>query len=118
MAAAVAAVRTVPVVRYSDRMQHAYDIPQSRRAEYDALLSLLLSGADRDDAETGEMAAWIAASSLKDGHLWRGMGLENREELRAMMRENFSVLYEENAKDMRWKRFFYKRLCGWEGFDA
>lgn len=105
-------------MRYSDRMQHVSDIHENRRAEYDALVSLLLSDADRRDPATEELARWIAASALKDGHLWRGMGLENRDELRAIMRENFSALYEANTKDMRWKRFFYKRLCGWEGFDA
>lgn len=35
-----------------------------------------------------------------------------------MMRESFPTLYEANTKDMRWKKFLYKRLCGWSGFST
>ena len=34
------------------------------------------------------------------------------------MRESFPALEAANDKDMRWKKFLYKRMCGWSGFSA
>ena len=94
------------------------DIPPSRRAEYAALVALLIANAALDDAETRAVAGHIARASLEDGHLWRAMGLPDRGALRDIMRTRFRPLFDANSEDMRWKRFLYKRMCGWSGFDA
>jgi len=93
-------------------------IPESRRQEYEQLRSLLLKNAAVNSDLTLHRAEWIARSAIEPGHLWRSMGLTGREELRELLRESFPALEAANTKDMRWKRFFYKRICGWSGFSA
>lgn len=94
------------------------DIPEARRAEYDALVDLLCAEAGPDDAEARPLAEWIARASLQDGHLWRSMELPERGDLRRIIERHFPALAEANERDMRWKKFFYKRLCGWPGFEG
>jgi nitrogen fixation protein NifQ len=96
------------------------DIPEERLGEYEQLLELLLEGRTEgmDADEVRSVAERIASSALEDGHLWRAMGLSSRDELRTLMRERFRPLYEANDRDMRWKNFFYKRMCGWDGFST
>lgn len=97
-------------------MPHPLDIPPERVAEYDALLSLLMAHAVPDDPDVPEVADRVARGCLQDGHLWRSMELESREELRRLMETSFPSLAADNAQDMRWKKYLYKRLCGWSGF--
>lgn len=77
---------------------------------------MLMEYADPADAEALAAADVIARGSLLDGHLWRAMQLESRGELRAMMETHFPELAAGNTRDMRWKKYLYKRLCGWPGF--
>lgn len=93
-------------------------IPPARRAEYDALFVLLVEHAEPGDRGAPATAARIALAALGEGHLWREMRLESRHELRGLFERRFPSLAAANDKDMRWKRFLYKRLCGWEGFHA
>jgi nitrogen fixation protein NifQ len=94
------------------------DIPADRRREYAGLLELLLSHASQDDSAAGAVADRIARGSLRDGHLWRAMELESRQELRDLFETHFPELAAGNTKDMRWKKYLYKRLCGWPGFEG
>lgn len=91
-------------------------IPAEKLAEYEALIALLVADASPDDPHVESAARAIARAALEPGHLWRSMGLASRDELRAIFAEHFPELYAANDKDMRWKKFLYKRLCGWEGF--
>ncbi|MHB8761577.1 MAG: nitrogen fixation protein NifQ [Coriobacteriia bacterium] len=91
-------------------------IPPARRDEFDALLGLLLEHSEGMEAPV--MAKRIALACMGDQHLWRDMRLGGRAELRAIFEVNFPSLAEANDRDMRWKRFLYKRLCGWQGFDG
>lgn len=93
-------------------------IPESRRDEYEQLLRLLLDHALSNDEVTLARAEWIARSALEPGHLWVSMGLTERGELRVILRESFPALEAANDRDMRWKKFFYRRICGWVGFTA
>lgn len=97
-------------------MERDIDIPLERHAEYEALVALLVDAADPTDSEAPRLARFIAARSMEPGHLWRSMGLESRDELKRLMATHFRPLYDANDRDMRWKKFFYKRLCGWPGF--
>lgn len=92
------------------------DIPAERQAEYTALVSLLMESAASDDAEAQRVAEWVAGAALQPGHLWRSMGVADRSELRCILETHFAELAAGNTKDMRWKKYFYKRLCGWPGF--
>ena len=94
------------------------EIPSDRRDEYEAVQALLMSYAAEDDADAARVAEWIAHSSLGDQHLYKDMGFRDRSQVRALMEKHFPEFAAENDKDMRWKKFIYRRLCGWEGFHA
>jgi len=99
-------------------MDDTQGIPEDRADEFRQLVDLLMEHASPDDAAAPSVAEWVARSALAPGHLWRAMGLESREEVRALMREHFPALEAANDRDMRWKMFLYKRICGWSGFNA
>jgi nitrogen fixation protein NifQ len=46
------------------------------------------------------------------------MRLSDRAELRTLLEQHFPELAAGNTKDMRWKKYLYKRLCGWPGFEG
>lgn len=90
-----------------------------RAEEYDALVALLLANAsDSADPATPQVAAAIAAACLGQEHLWRDLGLPERPALRTLITEYFAPLAAENDRDIRWKLFFYRKLCGWGGFST
>lgn len=94
------------------------DIPASRGTEYDGIFGLLMEHAAAGDAEAASVADRIARGCLADGHLWRAMELMSRSELRELFETHFPELAAGNTKDMRWKKYLYKRLCGWPGFEG
>ncbi len=61
------------------------------------------------------MAELIATASLGFNHLWQDLGLDSRQELKALMQVCFPELVERNANNMRWKKFFYREMCQEEG---
>lgn len=90
-----------------------------RAEEYDALLALLLANAtDPSDPDTREVASAVAAGCLGQAHLWHDLGLPERPALRALISAYFAPLAAENDRDIRWKLFFYRKLCGWGGFST
>ena len=97
---------------YTDIMNRRPDIVPSRLREYEALLGLLSEHAVVGDALAPVVAERIARASLEPGHLWRAMQLDDRSELRGLFETHFPELAAGNIKDMRWKMYLYKRLCG------
>lgn len=61
------------------------------------------------------LARLIAVASLGFNHLWQDLGLDSRQQLRALMASCFPELVNMNDKNMRWKKFFYKQLCALGG---
>jgi len=57
------------------------------------------------------MAATVAAGCMGGNHLWRDLGLSNRDALSELLNSNFPTLASKNVNDMKWKKFFYKQLC-------
>lgn len=68
----------------------------------------------------GRLSAWLAAAiarrAMKDDHLWQDLGLFERPELGRLIARHFPVLHAGNSRNMRWKKYFYRRLCEAEGF--
>lgn len=91
-------------------------VPGERQGEYDALVALLMENASPADELSRYWAQRISRASLEPTHLFQAMGMSSRDELTAVMRERFNPLFLGNTKNMRWKKYLYKRLCGWEGF--
>lgn len=59
----------------------------------------------------------VAHRATRANHLWQDLGLANREELSRLMIRHFSTLALRNNQDMKWKKFFYRMICGDEGFN-
>lgn len=97
-------------------MTCSQDSAAAQGAEYDALVGLLMEAASPEDGEAPGVAAWIARSALMDGHLYKAMGLADRSEVRALMEHHFPAVAAGNDRDMRWKKYLYRRMCGWPGF--
>jgi len=91
-------------------------VPPDRVDEYEDIIKLLLDHKSGFGHAAEEVAYWVAASCLMDGHLWRAMELADRKELSELLAFHFHPLFEKNTGDMKWKKFFYKQICEREGF--
>ncbi len=107
-----------PNTCYTYLMSGHGDIPKERQNEYRALVDLLLESAAPGDDEAAAVADRISRASMQPGHLWRAMELDDRSELRALFETHFPALAAGNTKDMRWKKYLYKLMCGWPGFEG
>lgn len=82
-----------------------------RNDEMADIVQLLLEHRRDGSEEIRWLAHAIAAACLGNDHLWRDMGLSSRDVLSDLLRGYFGPLYEKNAGNMKWKKFFYKLLC-------
>ena len=64
----------------------------------------------------GWMVAIVARRAMAPRHLWQDLGLLERAELTRLMSEWFPTLVAANVDNMKWKKFFYRKLCELEGF--
>jgi nitrogen fixation protein NifQ len=83
----------------------------------EALLRELLAAHRARNDEAGHwLVAILARRSMRDDHLWQDLGLFNRAELGRLLRRHFPALHAGNVNNMRWKKYFYRRICELEGF--
>ncbi len=97
--------------------------PAPLEAEEEMLLDLLLAhAAVRPDRRVGEpdlsaiLARMIARRAMRPDHLWQDLGLFDRSELNRLLARHFPTLHAGNTADMKWKKYFYRKLCEAEGF--
>lgn len=90
----------------------------SKRDDNDEVTMMrdLLLAQRSTEGDTGRwLAAMIARRVMEPNHLWADLGLRDRGELSRLLNRHFAPLARRNVKSMRWKRFFYRRLCEDEG---
>lgn len=87
----------------------------SRMLEREDLVKLLGTYAVGEGPETGWIIGLLVAGCLGDDHLWQDLGLWSRSDLSGLISLNFPELAALNDRDMKWKKFLYKRLCEAEG---
>lgn len=87
-----------------------------RAEEEDMLHALLLEHADRNLAMSLYFARIVARRAMRDDHLWQDLGLFERAELTRLLNRHFPKLARGNIHNMKWKKYFYRRLCEAEGF--
>ncbi|MFT4095556.1 MAG: nitrogen fixation protein NifQ [Rhodoblastus sp.] len=87
-----------------------------RDDEEQMVLDLLLAHRADDTRETRWLAAMIARRAMQPNHLWQDLGFADRSWLNEMLRRYFPALHAGNTSDMKWKKYFYRRLCEIEGF--
>lgn len=92
--------------------------PGERHAEYEDVRQLLLAGAHRPDPQVVTLAECVARACMGEDHLWHDLGLPSRAELSALLHEHFPAVAALNTNGMRWKKFFYKRLCDEAGISV
>ena len=95
----------------------------SRHDEYEDLLALLLDAAKASgtlgrDPDVALLAHAVARACMGEDHLWHDLGLPSRLELSALLMEHFTTLAFANTGNMRWKKFFYLKLCEREDIRA
>ncbi|MCG5500599.1 nitrogen fixation protein NifQ [Ectothiorhodospira lacustris] len=86
-----------------------------RMDERRELRELLLSHRRGQDPSEVWLAGIVAAACMGPDHLWQDLGLQSRDQLSWLMRDNFPGLVELNDRDMKWKKFLYRQLCLAEG---
>ncbi|MGE5368752.1 MAG: nitrogen fixation protein NifQ [Chloroflexota bacterium] len=64
----------------------------------------------------GWITAIVARRAMSPRHLWQDLGLLERRELTQLMNDWFPTLAAANTDNMKWKKFFYRKLCELEGF--
>ncbi len=86
--------------------------------EEEVLRDLLLDhlAEDRRSGDGPLVATMIARRAMRPDHLWQDLGLFDRAELGRLLALFFPVLHAGNTNNMRWKKYFYRRLCEAEGF--
>jgi len=91
-------------------------VPESRMDEYEDLRGLLMENLSGRSSGGPIVAEWVAACCMGENHLWQDMGLGSRDELSVLMKKYFRPLFDTNVSDMKWKKFFYRKICEREGF--
>ena len=80
------------------------------------VFDLLLSHGVDASPETRWLAAMVARRAMQPNHLWQDLGLADRSWLNRLLGRYFPALHAGNTSDMKWKKYFYRRLCEMEGF--
>ena len=107
--------RHFPKVRIPNGVRSGLQRPSARSLEWDDLRKLLRRHRAGRDVSELFIADIVCSACLGSDHLWQDLGLFNRAELSALMRQNFPALAARNDRDMKWKKFLYKQLCIAEG---
>ena len=81
--------------------------------EFGDIVEMLWDG--RSQGAEGSHVRW-AAHALACGcfgrtHLWQDMGLSGRDDVSRLLRQTFEPVFLANTTDMKWKKFFYHRVC-------
>jgi nitrogen fixation protein NifQ len=81
--------------------------------EFGDIVEMLWDG--RSQGADGAHVRW-AAHALACGcfgrtHLWQDMGLSGRDDVSRLLRQTFEPVFLANTTDMKWKKFFYHRVC-------
>lgn len=87
----------------------------SRMTEKLELEQFLRGFAVEQNDEMEWLISIIVAACLGENHLWQDLGLFSRDDLSALLKNNFPEMAAQNVHDMKWKKFIYKQLCEIEG---
>jgi nitrogen fixation protein NifQ len=80
--------------------------------------NLLLQNRASGRIEESWIASILAATALHSSHLWEDLGLMGRQEVSQTINRNFPSLGRLNlGSKMRWKKFFYRKLCEQNGLN-
>lgn len=95
----------------SDKDEIRAELLALRQDEYAELTALLMQHRYSKDSANSWLAKIVAAGCLGSEHLWRDLGLSDRQSLTHLFEQHFPALAQRNYQNMRWKKFLYKQLC-------
>lgn len=78
------------------------------------LIALLLAERAGYFASEVWLARIVVSACAGKEHLWRDLGLANRDELSRLLFNAFPVFARTNIGDMKWKKFLYRSYCARE----
>lgn len=88
------------------------DLPRPEAGpDQQAIETLILWRAGVATPEARWLAAILARRAMETRHLWEDLGLPSRPWLSAMIAHFLPGLAAANARNMRWKKFFYRQIC-------
>lgn len=88
------------------------DLPRPEAGpDQQAIETLILWRAGGATPEARWLAAILARRSMETRHLWEDLGLPSRPWLSGMIAHFLPGLAAANARNMRWKKFFYRQIC-------
>ena len=88
----------------------------ARDEEEAQLLELLRRFRVDDTMQTEWIVSIVTRRAMAPRHLWQDLGLRNRNELSALIGRFFPRLAADNVDNMKWKKFFFRKICELEGF--
>ncbi|AAM54794.2 nitrogen fixation protein NifQ (plasmid) [Rhizobium sp. Pop5] len=113
-------LRDIPARSFPARLIRAFALQEASDcvpdAEEQLLRDMLLGHVRPGDPEGVRFAKIIARRSMREDHLWRDLGLLDKAELRRLLFAHFPALVAGNTNNMRWKKYFYRKICEAEGF--
>ncbi|MEJ2608649.1 MAG: nitrogen fixation protein NifQ [Candidatus Thiodiazotropha sp.] len=99
--------RTLTRAEHPPKAEHQEEMADLRK--------LLLKNRSHITDSEHWLADILVSGCMGSDHLWQDLGLWNRAELTKLMEDYFTPLATLNTKNMKWKKFLYKRLCETEG---
>lgn len=108
--------RNFPAVPFDSFGIDPDETEPDRDEEEEILFELLLQHCDPGIAASRQFARIVARRAMRDDHLWQDLGLFERAELTRLLNRHFPSLAAGNTQNMKWKKYFYRKLCEAEGF--
>ncbi|WP_425090886.1 nitrogen fixation protein NifQ [Tropicimonas sp. S265A] len=99
--------RWAPHARLPDLDLPAPEAPEDQRAI--GTLIALRSGLPSSEARW--LTPILARRAMEPRHLWEDLGLPSRLALSDLISRILPGLAKANARNMRWKKFFYRQIC-------
>ncbi|HLP68052.1 MAG TPA: nitrogen fixation protein NifQ [Rhizobium sp.] len=107
--------RNFPAVPFDNFGIDLDEAEPERDEEEEILFELLLQHRNPEIAASLHFARIVARRAMRDDHLWQDLGLFERAELTRLLNRHFPMLAAGNTRNMKWKKYFYRRLCEAEG---
>lgn len=104
-----------PRIKPSELMGFEHSPMCENDEEMEDLRRLIISNRAKRSKSEYWLAEILVFGCLGSDHLWQDLGLWSRDDLSKLMSDHFTPLAELNTKNMKWKKFLYKRLCETEG---
>ncbi len=90
--------------------------PVTLSADEACLVDLLRQAVTSGPLAADWLAPMMARRAQRPDHLWQDLGLRARTELSTLMLRHFHVLAARNTRDMKWKKYLYRTICGDSGY--